>query len=112
MRVEIRPSGPYSCVLKAADELDDFCIVIEERMTVEAVAVALADAEAGHLTHGSEAWISIEWLKSRIGQRDQSFWNGFSAMLSYASSKGWLSSDGSSVLGHLKHQDLAAKERK
>lgn len=63
------------------------------------VAAALASARLGTLD-GDHAWLSIAALKSAGSGRGAEWDRDFDAMISYASSRGWTSDEGT-VRAHL-----------
>ena len=91
--------GPDSVTLLEPDDFTRF------HVTVTGLDRAAADALLRRQDAGSvadDALVAVSALRAWSGRAGDADWNaGFSRMLGYAGSKGWLSSDGSQIQAHI-----------
>ena len=88
-------------VLLEADDFHRFSV----RLVGDGAAEALRASGTGRLISTSEAFVSVDAVRKLAGRETDESWDeGFSAMLRYAQSHGWLSSDGSEIKAHLESE--------
>jgi hypothetical protein len=67
-----------------------------------AVAAALGLAGSAEGAPADHVWVGVDWVRAQAAGRVPESWNGeFEGMLAYASTKGWLNADGSSIQAHI-----------
>ena len=104
-----RSHESISCELRELDDFWGFAVLLDPDVSISEAKRSLTESGAGRLAEDARhAWISLEWLRTQIGEQDSWYWCGFDAMVSYASKKGWLSPDQDALLGHLEQQPAPA----
>ena len=95
--VQRRPDGSDVALLDAED-FHHFSV----RLAGAGAAEALQAGGTGRLINPTEAWVSVAAVRRLAGRdTDESWHEGFSAMLRYAQGHGWLSADGSEIRAHI-----------
>jgi hypothetical protein len=88
--------------LELAGEFTEFKVVVDADCT-DPGAVLRAN-NAGRLD-GDSAIIRAGWVQENAADADSAAWQaGFSGMLAYAGTKGWLTEDGSGIKAHIEHR--------
>lgn len=101
MIVCVRPAGRAAeATLLQAGDFRNFSV----RLLGRHVADPLTAIGIGQLVGDAEALVSVAAVRRLADRAADQAWNeGFSAMLDYARSRGWLTEDGSQIRAHLEH---------
>lgn len=94
--------GLAPCVLMERDDFTTFHVSAAAGDDVAFIEKCLESISAGHSADGDHVFISIEWLLENAPARDYAWRKQFDDMVSFARSKGWLSSDGLAIQAHIK----------
>jgi hypothetical protein len=89
-----------SLALRAVEDLQALSVRIAPGADRTAVADLLTTSGAGEMA-ADHAWVSVAWLRTASGEREQVWEDDFAAMLRYATSHDWLSTDGRRVRAHI-----------
>jgi hypothetical protein len=83
------------------DEADVFTAFSAASWITDNEAVGSAMGEAGHAAdNDGHVWVSADWIRSTVSGDDE--WiAGFEAMVSFATSKGWMNDPGTHILAHI-----------
>ncbi|NAZ87825.1 hypothetical protein GTR00_17235 [Kineococcus sp. T90] len=103
MDVEVRheEGGGARVAARGVEDLARLSATVAADAPADAVDGALRDAGAGHLDAGGEhAWLRLSWLRAQ-GPDAPGWLEGFAGMVSYATSRGWTSEDGTLVRAHV-----------
>lgn len=83
------------------DEADVFTAFSAASGTTDNAAVGSAMGEAGHAAdNDGHVWVSADWIRSTVNG-DDAWTAGFDAMVSFATSKGWMNDAGTHILAHI-----------
>ncbi|MDI2099129.1 hypothetical protein [Ruicaihuangia caeni] len=97
MRVVVTHEG---VAIEDVGDLKRFSI---ESSVGESLDDQLRAARAGHRTDSDHAAIEIAYIRHAVGDaRDDAEWrSAFERMIDYASTKGWVTDDRRTVIGHI-----------
>jgi hypothetical protein len=90
-------------VLTEPDDCGRFHLRVPSDLPVAELDALLAQSGAGHRTGTDQVAVTITWLRSSAHDVAPDWADRFDKMLAYAGTKGWLTDDGSAVVGHITH---------
>jgi hypothetical protein len=99
--IQVVPAEPQPVVsLEEPDDCRRFHVAIGD-LSLDVAEQALEREDVGTFSDHNTAWIKITALRTLAETRVPPDWSErFDAMLRYAETKGWLSTDGTQVNGH------------
>lgn len=91
-------SASGSVTLREADVFTGFHVDAPGDAAIADIAKALGTPEADKADH---VWVTIDQIRSLVGETNADWESNFTAMLGYASGKGWMSDSGDMILAHI-----------
>jgi hypothetical protein len=98
--VYVKVENAEGVMLFDEDDLTRFSVQVPKGSSAETISSYLMQTGAGRI-EGSEAAVSIKWLRQRTASRSQQWHRDFDRMLAYASSRGWIDPTGDAVIAHI-----------
>jgi hypothetical protein len=86
--------------LEDEEDLTSFSVRVPSSYPRDQVALSLSTFGAGRLLD-NEAAINVEWLRACTAEKSAEWQNKFDGMLAYASTRGWMDAEGTTVMAHI-----------
>ena len=82
------------------EDLTSFSVRVPSSYPRDQVASSLRTFGAGRLLD-DEAEINVEWLRACTAEKSAEWQTKFDGMLAYASTRGWMDAEGTTVMAHI-----------